>query len=293
MWLRELELNRFISRERNSMRIGTVGTFFFSRVALAALACLVTAAPASATILISEINSNASSGGDFFELYNAGASAVDLTGWRWSDYDVRNWVGASSFDAATLAAGEVAVVGVGNNSGVPTPLWGSAAANSAFRTAWGLDSSAKMLTWTGTGAGLGSGDGVVLFNSAGNVATSLIYRISPAVATQQDLSTVPLSTFVKSFNPQPTANGHAGVMGGVGATPAGVATESLVWDPTSGTVSPTYRNALVGQWDAFANPNSAVTIGSPAVVPEPSTVGLAAAGIGLAAVAARHRLRRA
>jgi hypothetical protein len=275
------------------MRTGTVGTFFFSRVALAALACLTTAAPASATILISEINSNPAVGGDFFELYNAGASAIDLTGWRWSDYDVRNWVGSSGFDAATLAPGEIAVVGVGNNSGVPTPLWGSAAANSAFRTAWGLAASAKMLTWTGTGAGLGSGDGVVLFNAAGNVATSLIYRMSPAAATQQDLSTVPLSTFVKSFNPQPTVNGHAGVMGGVGATPPGVGTESLVWDPASGSASPTYRNAVVGQWDAFANPTSAVTIGSPAAVPEPSTVGLAAAGIGLAAVAARHRLRRA
>jgi hypothetical protein len=270
------------------MRINLVSPSFFSRVALAALACLATAAPASATILISEINSNAASGGDFFELYNAGASAVDLTGWRWSDYDVRNWASAASFDTATLAAGEVAVIGVGNNGGSPNPLFGSAAANSAFRTAWGLAPATKMLTWTGTGGGLGSGDGVVLFNASGNVATSLIYRISPLAATQEDLSTVPLSTFVKSFNPQPSANGHAGVMGG------GEATESLVWDPTSGTVSPTYRNAVLGQWDAFANPNSAVTIGSPSLVPEPSTVGLAiAGGLGLAGLAARRRLRKA
>jgi|688.fasta_scaffold743435_1 hypothetical protein len=270
------------------MRINLVSPSFFSRVALAALACLATAAPASATILISEINSNAAVGGDFFELYNAGASAVDLTGWRWSDYDVRNWVGASSFDAATLEAGEVAVVGVGNNGTSPNPLFGSAAANSAFRTAWGLAPATKMLTWTGTGGGLGSGDGVVLFNASGNVATSLIYRISPSAATQEDLSTVPLSTFVKSFNPQPSANGHAGVMGG------GTATESLVWDPTSGSVSPTYRNAVLGQWDAFANPTSGTTIGSPSLVPEPSTVGLGvAAGLGLAGLAARRKLRRA
>lgn len=256
--------------------------------AAAALAALV-ATPAQATILITEINSNGT-GGDFFELYNYGSSAVDLTGWRWSDRDIRAWSGASVFDSATLAAGEVAVVGAGSNATPPTPLWGSSAANTAFRTSWGLAAGVKMLTWTGTGAGLGSGDGIVLFNSSGNVATSLIYRILPTAefATQSDSSTVQLATFVKSFNPQPTANGHAGVMGG------GVGTESLVWDPASPVGSPTYRNAVLGQWDAFANPNSSATIGSPGVVPEPSSVILAVLGGGLAlAGAARRRLMRA
>lgn len=94
-----------------------------------------------------------------------------------------------------------------------------------------------------------------------------------------------LSTFVKSFNPQPTANGHAGVMGG------GSASESLVWDPESLVGSPTYRNALVNQWGAFANPNSSVTIGSPGIVPEPSTFALAIVGGSVAmASMARRRL---
>jgi hypothetical protein len=271
------------------MRINLVSPSFFSRVALAALACLAMAAPASATILISEINSNATSGGDFFELYNAGASAVDLTGWRWTDRDLRAWSTAFPFDAASLNAGEVAVVPVGSGGGNSTAL-------NAFRSSWGLSNSVKLLGWTGAGAGLGSGDGVIIFNNSGNVAGTLIYRImaTPEFATQEDNSTVQLSTFIKSFPPQPTVNGHAGVMGGVGATPPGVGTESLVWDPTSGTVSPTYRNAVLGQWDAFANPNSAVTIGSPSLVPEPSTVGLAiAGGLGLAGLAARRRLRKA
>lgn len=256
--------------------------------AAAALAALV-AAPAQATILITEINSNAGAGGDFFEIYNSGNASVDLTGWRWCDYDLRNWASAFSFDTFSLAAGEVAVVGAGNNSASPTPLFGSEAANTAFRTSWGVAASVKMPTWTGNGAGLGSGDGVILFNASGNVANSLIYRIAPLVsATNQDLSTVALSTFTKSFNPQPSANGHAGVMGG------GVGTESLVWDPASPVGSPTYRNAVLGQWDAFANPNSSVTIGSPGVVPEPSSVILAVLGGGLAlAGAARRRPMRA
>ena len=261
---------------------------------------LVEPRDASAAILISEINSSGT-GGDFFELYNSGSSTIDMTGWRWSDYDLAiaaGWAGAASFDAGSLTPGQVAVVGVGSNATPPTPLWGSSAAATAFRTSWGLAGSVPMLTWTGTGAGLGSGDGVVLYNASGNVAASTIYRVAPLnPAVQQGGGTVPLSTFAKSFDPQPTANGHAGVMGGVGATPAGVGTESLVWDPNSPVGSPLYRNAVANQWGSFANPNSAVTIGSPgvvtAVVPEPSTVALAAAGIGLAGLAARRRQRRA
>jgi hypothetical protein len=275
--------------------------FFVNSLAVASLAgaALGLNQSASATILITEINSNAAAGGDFFELYNSGSASIDLTGWRWADYDLATtsgWGGAASFDATTLAAGQVAVVGAGSNSGAPTPLNGSESAATAFRTSWGLAGSVPVLTWTGTGAGLGSGDGIVLYNASGNVAASTIYRIAPDSAVQQGATTVPLTTFVKSFVPQPTANGHAGVMGGVGATPAGVGTESLVWDPSSPVGSPTYRNAVLNQWGSFANPNSAVSIGSPGVinvVPEPSTVALAAAGIGLAGLAARRRLRRA
>ena len=257
---------------------------------------LVEPRDATAAILISEINSNGT-GGDFFELYNSGSTAIDMTGWRWSDYDLAvnavtgGWAAASPLDAGTLAAGQVAVVQAGSNATPPTLLWGSSAAATAFRTSWGLAESVPMLTWTGTGAGLGSGDGVVLYNAAGNVAASTIYRVAPlGPAVQQDATTVPLTMFVKSFAPQPTASAHAGIMGG------GVATESLVWDPNSPVGSPTYRNAVANQWGSFANPNSAVTIGSPGLVtavPEPSTVALAAAGIGIAGLAARRRLRKA
>lgn len=267
----------------------------------AAGVCLLFPAAARATILITEINSNGT-GGDFFEVYNSGGVGIDMTGWRWSDYDIAagttatGWAGASSFDGVVLAAGQVAVVGAGSNVTPPTPLWGSSAAATSFRSSWGLSAGVPILTWTGNGAGFGSGDGVVLYNATGNVAASTIYRVAPlGNAIQQDGSTVPLSTFVKSFAPQPSVNAHAGVMGGVGATPAGTATESLVWDPSSPVGSPTYRNALVGQWGGFANPTSAVTIGSPGVVnavPEPSTVTIAVTGLGAAVVAARRGLRR-
>jgi hypothetical protein len=73
--------------------------------------------------------------------------------------------------------------------------------------------------------------------------------------------------------------------------------QSLIWDPTSPTNAPLYTAATdVGLYSSFANPNSATattTIGSPGVVPEPSTYALLAlAGAGFAAYRFRRRARR-
>ena len=245
-------------------------------------ALLAGASHAQAQILISEVNSNGT-GGDFFEIHNSGASSVDLTNWKWTDRDLRAWSTGFTLNSSTLLAGETAVIPVASGG-----AGGTSDAIAAFKASWGLSDSVKLIGYSGAGAGLGSGDGVVLFNSSGNLAASLIYRLqgSPAdLATQQDGSTVQLATFIKATSPQPTANGHAGLMGG------GTATDSLVWDPTSGTANPTYRNAVVGQWGAFANPNSSVTIGSPGVaVPEPSSTALL--GLGSLALLGLRRLNR-
>jgi len=251
-----------------------------SSILTAALA-LVTLSSANATILITEINSNGT-GGDFFEIYNTGSSEVDLTNWRWTDRDLRAWsTGFTLNSGSTLLAGEAAVVPVGTGGG-------NTAALDAFRSSWGLSSSVKLFGWTGAGAGLGNGDGIVLFNSSGNVAASLIYRVLPTAefATQQDLSTVQLSTFIKATSPQPTANGHAGIMGG------GVATDSLVWNYWGSTAeNPTYfSTSTVGFAGAFANATSSTTIGSPGVVPEPSSASLML--LGFSGLLALRRLNR-
>jgi len=250
-----------------------------SSILTAALA-LVTLSSANAQIIITEINSNGA-GGDFFEIYNTGSSNVDLTGWRWNDRDERAWSTGFTLDSgSTLLAGEAAVVPVGTS--------GNTTALGNFRTSWGLSSSVKLFGWTGAGAGLGSGDGIVLFNSSGNVAASLIYRVLPTAefATQQDLTTVQLSTFIKATSPQPTANGHAGVMGG------GAATDSLVWNYWGSTAeNPTYfSTSTVGFAGAFANTSSPTTIGSPGVVPEPSSASLML--LGFSGLLALRRLNR-
>ena len=193
------------------------------------------AAPLRANILITEVNSN-SAGGDFFEIYNAGSSQVDLTGWRWTDYGLRAYSTAFSLAANTkLAAGEVAIIVAGtvtSNS--------SSSLDIAFKSHWSLPDSVKIIGWSGVGAGLGKGDGVMLFDASGNLAASLIYAGTPSAATSSSAS-VPLSTYVRSdgVSVVTTPTQHAGLSaGGVNES------VSLVWDPNSLTSNPTYLAAV-------------------------------------------------
>jgi predicted extracellular nuclease len=246
-------------------------------------ALLASVASTQAQILITEVNSNGT-GGDFFEIYNAGSTTIDLTNWRWTDRDLRAWSTGFTINSSSLSAGEAAVIPVASGSAGGTPT-----AIATFKTSWGLSDSVKLIGYTGAGAGLGSGDGVLLFNSSGNLAASLIYRLqaSPGdLATQQDGSTVQLATFIKATSPQPASNGHAGIMGG------GIATDSLVWNYWGSTAeTPTYfSTSTVGFAGAFANAASSTTIGSPGVVPEPSSTALL--GLGSLALLGLRRLNR-
>ena len=245
-------------------------------------ALLASVASTQAQILITEVNSNGA-GGDFFEIYNAGSTTIDLTNWRWTDRDLRAWSTGFTINSSSLSAGEAAVIPVASGSAGGTPT-----AIATFKSSWGLSDSVKLIGYSGAGAGLGSGDGVLLFNSSGNLAASLIYRLlpTPDFATQQDGTTVQLATFIKATSPQPAANGHAGIMGG------GLATDSLVWNYWGSTdENPTYfSTSTVGFAGAFANAASSTTIGSPGVVPEPSSTALL--GLGTIALLGLRRLNR-
>ena len=245
-------------------------------------ALLASVASTQAQILITEVNSNGA-GGDFFEIYNAGPTTIDLTNWRWTDRDLRAWSTGFTINSSSLSAGEAAVIPVASGSAGGTPT-----AIATFKSSWGLSDSVKLIGYSGAGAGLGSGDGVLLFNSSGNLAASLIYRLlpTPDFATQQDATTVQLATFIKATSPQPAANGHAGVMGG------GLASDSLVWNYWGSTAeNPTYfSTSTVGFAGAFANATSSTTIGSPGVVPEPSSTALL--GLGTIALLGLRRLNR-
>jgi len=256
-----------------------------SSILTAALA-LVTLSSANAQIIITEINSNGA-GGDFFEIYNYGATAVDLGGWKWVDNasvanggPSFNGARALTFDAFTLNPGAIALV--------VTDASGNATGNTAFATSWGR-SGANLLTFnTGvtTGNGLGQSDLIALFNSAGVFQTGLNYGTSAVNVTQGDSTTVSLLPFNRVNPPGGTsAGGHAGIAGG------GTATQSLIWDPASPGNAPLYTAASsVGLYGSFANPTNALTIGSPGAVPEPSSASLML--LGFSGLLALRRLNR-
>ena len=242
-------------------------------------ALLAGASHAQAQILISEVNSNGN-GGDFFELYNYGGSTIDLAGYRWSDNSAPAWNGANTYTLNTfsLAPGQAAVfmADAGTNG----------AGNAAFVTSWGSPLTLSAMggfTGPAGGRGLGSSDAVLLWDTIGNLVSGVNYGTTSLTVTSAG-GTSSLLAFNRAGGGT-SAGGHAGVAGG------GVATVSLVWDPTSGTANPTYQNAVVGQWGAFANANSSVTIGSPGVaVPEPSSTALL--GLGSLALLGLRRLNR-
>lgn len=255
---------------------------------LALTVALLTASRAQFSVLITEINSNGT-GGDFFEIYNYGATAIELGGWKWVDNASSanggpsfNGARAYAFDAFTLNPGAVAVV--------VTDASGNTAGNTAFATSWGI-SGVSFLTFTvpsGTGNGLGQNDLAALFDSSGAFVTGINYGTTAVTVTNGDNTTVSLAPFNRSVPPGgASAGGHAGVAGG------GTATQSLIWD-TLDAVNPTYTAATnVGLYGSFENATSATTIGSPGVVPEPSTYALVAlAAAGFAAHRLRRRLRR-
>lgn len=210
------------------------------------------ATAAVAQLLITEVNSNAD-GGDFFELYNWGATPVDLSGWQWTDSSAKDY---GKFPAGqVLAAGARLVV---LNETTPT----------VFQQAWGLADARQVVQVTGPG--LGKGDAVLVYDANGYVATAMNYSATAIKAL--DGSTV--APAADTAGVAVTGSSHAGpAMRGTGATVGdGV---SAVWDGKSTSV-PRYVPAKVNELEAFAQPGNAAFIGSPGKVKDSTTPPVAA-----------------
>lgn len=233
--------------------------------------------PAFAQIRVTEVmSSSAAVGGgtgDWFELTNYGTSPVNIAGWKVDD---------NSFTAASaLALNVVTSIGAGESAvfiEVPsaTAAGGEAQLVSDWRTFWGSTVATTQVGWyKGSGIGLSSaGDGLVVFDGANAEQTP---RVNFSAATTG-------SSFYWAYTP---SGGF-----GVGSTTAGVVSQIGTLAGENGGISQT---TLLSP-DPPVAPYTVTNIASPgtaAVVPEPSTIALAAVGIGIAGAACQRRLRRA
>ena len=193
-------------------------------------------------VLITEVNSN-STGGDFFEIYNYGTTAIDLTGWKWDD-SAANFSGstATAIPTTTLNAGATLIVVNTTDA-------------AAFRTAWGLSVSTAVIA-TG-GPGLGSADGVALFDATGQLVSGFNYKTTAITASDGSV----IQPVSRADNAA-VAAGHAGVA--VGAI-AGANSVSAVWDGQS-TTAPKYTYAQAGQAGVLTQTNGVGSPGFAAIV---------------------------
>ena len=148
-------------------------------IALAALSAVGVFSTQAQQVLITEVDANGSAApyaADWFELYNAGSTTLDLTGWKMDDSSDLFSSAVGMRGTTSLAPGQIAVF---LEDGATST--GDAALGAAFQTAWGVNlrSNLTLGFYGGSGVGLSStADAVNIFDAAGNPMASVNFLAS-------------------------------------------------------------------------------------------------------------------
>jgi Lamin Tail Domain/PEP-CTERM motif len=165
-----------------------------SKALLIPLLALILAPISRADILITEVDptgsSNASYGGDWFELTNTGASAVDITGWKMDD--------SSQTFANAVALNDVTSIGAGKSV-----IFIEDGDTADFETQWfgaSVPAGFTIGSYSGSGVGLSSsGDQVNIFDSGGSLVTGVAFGAATAGVSFDNAAGIGGTT-----NPPPT-----------------------------------------------------------------------------------------
>jgi hypothetical protein len=192
---------------------------------LSVLAAVVafTGASSHAALVITEAMSNGGAT-DWFELTNAGAADVNITGYKMDDSSYGFATSVALNNVTTIPAGKSAVfLETANDTAID-----------AFKTQWGLSAGAIVGRYNGSGVGLSAdpGDGIVVFDGAGNEVTD---RIAFGVATTG-------TSFIRAGGGTTGAFGSLSVSGVAGAftspgTPTNIGSPGTVATPEPTTLA--------------------------------------------------------
>ena len=142
---------------------------------LIAAGLLAGAVSVQADLMISEIMANSTNGagslnGDWFELYNNGATAIDMTGYSWDDDSAI--AGTCNFGTlTTLQPGGAVLVVDENATGIST--WISSWSSASLATV--IDSTQLSASFVGLAA---SGDTLNIFDAGSNLVASATFGTS-------------------------------------------------------------------------------------------------------------------
>jgi len=185
-----------------------------------------------AVLMLTEVQSSQSAtsplgAADYWELTNFSDATINLEGYTWTN-------AAGDYPSAAAWAVEAGVSIAAGESILFTTM-----DPVDFRAWWGISPAVQVIQSVGA-PDLGDDDSVRLFDGAGSLVFSFSYATGGFTLASGE----------------PALGGSAGTSGG------GDATAALVWEPTSGILSPRYAAAAPGANDA-ANAVTGDDVGSP------------------------------